>query len=82
MLSLVPKEFKIRFNTDHKETPGLCWKVIIDGEEILVSDVSVEGVRVFTTSHFLPSGEQKWSIGCHAQNYRIDENRKIHIYNS
>ena len=75
-------EFKIRFNTCFEDTPGLFWKVIIDGKEILVSVVVIERMKVFTTSHFIPSGEQKWSIGCIAENYRVDENRKNFIYNT
>ena len=75
-------EFQIRFNTCFEDTPCLYWKVIIDGKEILVSDVVIERVKVFATSHFIPSGEQKWIIGCMAENSRVDENRKIFIYNT
>lgn len=76
------KEFKIRFNTGFLDTPGLHWKVIIDGVELLVSDVVIENVRTFTTSHKLPSGEQKWSIACMADSYRMDEEYRLFIFNA
>lgn len=76
------KEFKIRFNTGFKETPGLFWKVIIDGREMLASDVVIENVRTFTTSHMLPSGEQKWSIACIASDYRMDGENRLFIFNT
>jgi len=75
------KEFKIRFNTGYKDTPGLHWRVVIDGVETLVADVEIENVKTFTTSHFLPSGEQKWSIACVAEHYSIDSSNKLYIYN-
>ncbi|MCF8256915.1 MAG: hypothetical protein K9J06_05150 [Flavobacteriales bacterium] len=73
-----PKEFKIRFNTMHHESSGVYWRAIIDGEEFLVSDVEM---NVYTASHVLPAGEQKWSITCVASNYWIDEHGELFIYN-
>ncbi|MCX7728559.1 MAG: hypothetical protein N2203_03720 [Bacteroidia bacterium] len=71
--------FKIRFNTHYQETNNLYWRVLINDEEHLFSDVLIKNKEVKTITHTLPSGEQKWSIYCESDYYYIDENNKIII---
>ena len=74
-------EFKIRFNTNFQNTEGLFWRVLIDDVEFLASDVEILNVKVTTKTHILDSGEKKWSISCISNNYSIDSDKKIIIYN-
>ena len=74
-------EFKIRFNTNFQNTEGLFWRVLIDDVEFLASDVEILNVKVTTKTHILNSGEKKWSISCISNNYSIDSDKKIIIYN-
>ena len=76
------KEYKIRFNTGYKDTPGLFWKVIVDGEEFLVADVTVESIKTFTTSHLLPTGERKWSTTCFVNDHLFDKENKMYIFDN
>lgn len=71
--------FKIRFNHDHKLTPGLCWRCLIDGVENTLKDIVIQNIEVKTITHFLPSGEQKWSIYCESDNYEITEDKVLII---
>ncbi len=72
-------QFKIRFNTQHKDTNGLYWRVIINEKEYLFADVLIKNKEVKTISHLLASGEQKWSIYCDSDEYSIDEDKKMMI---
>ncbi|GAB4447700.1 MAG: hypothetical protein OHK0036_02340 [Bacteroidia bacterium] len=72
-------QFKIRFNTQYKDTDGLYWRVLINEKEFLVKDVVIKNKLVKTISHTLPTGEQKWSVYCESDNYTIDENNIIII---
>lgn len=74
-------EFKIRFNTNFQNTEGLFWRVLIDDVEFLASDVEILNVKVTTKTHILDSGEKKWSISCISNNYSINSDKKIIIYN-
>ena len=74
-------EFKIRFNTNFQNTEGLFWRVLIDDVEFLASDVEILNVKVTTKTHILDSVEKKWSISCISNNYSIDSDKKIIIYN-
>lgn len=74
-------EFKIRFNTNFQNTEGLFWRVLIDDVEFLASDVEILNLKVTTKTHILDSGEKKWSISCISNNYSIDSDKKIIIYN-
>lgn len=72
-------QFKIRFNTHYQNTERLYWRVLINEEEFLFSDVIIRNKEVKTISHTLPTGEQKWSIYCESDKYFIDENNRIII---
>lgn len=73
-------QFKIRFNTHYKENNGLYWRVLINDEEFLFTDVIIRNKEVRTISHALPTtGEQKWSIYCESDSYFIDDNNRIII---
>ena len=71
--------FKIRFNNEYKKTPDLCWRCLIDNKEYLLKDIIIEGIEVKTTTHFLDSGEQKWSIYCESDTYTITEDNVLII---
>lgn len=73
-------QFKIRFNTEYKKAPDLCWRCLINDKETLFSDVKIKNLEVKTITHTLPTGEQKWSIFCESDNYEVDENRVITIF--
>lgn len=72
-------QIKIRFNTEYKKTPELCWRALINDTEYLVSDIIIESIQVKSTSHILPTGERKWSIYCETDEYIIDENKILKI---
>ena len=67
-MSQKKNNFKIRFNTEYKKTPALCWRAVINETEYLVADVEISNLTVKTISHLLPTGEQKWSIYCESDN--------------
>lgn len=57
------KTYKIRFNTA-STTEDVRWRLIPnDGEEILVSDIFIDG-EVFTTKDYLDDVGYKWHITC------------------
>lgn len=57
------KTYKIRFNTN-STTEEVRWRLIPDdGEEILVSDIFVDG-EVFTTKDHMDGLGYKWHITC------------------
>jgi hypothetical protein len=70
-------QFKIRFNTHYKETNNLYWRVLINDVEHLFSDIIIRNKEVKTITHYLPSGEQKWSIYCESDNYKIENSTII-----
>ncbi|GAB4199078.1 MAG: hypothetical protein Fur0023_01040 [Bacteroidia bacterium] len=72
-------QFKIRFNTQHQTTNHLYWRVIINEEEHLFSNVIIRNKEVKTIKHTLPSGEEKWSIYCESDTYQVDKNNTIII---
>jgi hypothetical protein len=76
------KDFKILVENAPMASADALWTVAIDGAVILVSDVVMENVKVYTTSQQLPTGEQRWSVSCMALNYRIDERNRLFIYNT
>ena len=57
------KTYQIRFNTNSK-TENEKWRLIEDGNEILVSEIYIDG-RTYTTKDWLPEiNEYKWHISC------------------
>lgn len=72
--------FKIRFNTEYKSTPDLCWRALINDVEYLVSHIQIDNLQVKTISHALISGEKKWSIYCESDNYTIDQSQILHVF--
>lgn len=70
-------QFKIRFNTQYQNSNNLFWKVLINDHEHLFKDVIIKNKEVRTIHHVIPSGEQKWSIYCESDNYRIENNNLI-----
>lgn len=71
--------FKIRFNTNYRQSESRYWKVLINEEEHLVSEVIIRQKDVRTIRHTLPSGEQKWSIYCESDFYRMDDKEVLII---
>lgn len=70
-------QFKIRFNTQYQNSNNLFWKVLINDHEHLFKDIIIKNKEVRTIHHVIPSGEQKWSIYCESDNYRIESNTLI-----
>ncbi len=70
-------QFKIRFNTQYQNFNNLFWKVLINDHEHLFKDIIIKNKEVRTIHHVIPSGEQKWSIYCESDNYRIENNSLI-----
>lgn len=57
------KKFQIRFNV-HSTTEETRWRLIENGNEILVSDIIIDG-HTFTTKDWMPElNEYKWHISC------------------
>jgi uncharacterized membrane protein len=57
------KTYQIRFNTI-SETEDNRWRLIENGNEILVSDIIIDG-NTYTTKDWLPEiNEYKWHISC------------------
>ena len=71
--------FKIRFNTGYQQHANRHWKVLINDEEHLVSEVIIKQKEVRTIRHTLPSGEEKWSIYCESDFYQIDDHQVLII---
>ena len=67
----------VRFNTEHGGGP-LFWRVLVDGEERLCSEVDIT-VPCRTASHDLPGIGRKWSIQCESDDWNVDENNKMTI---
>ena len=66
-------EFKIRFNTQHKDT-DLYWRVIVNDEENLVRTIKCN-VNTYTESSFDKlSGMIKFHIAGFCEQICIDEN--------
>lgn len=47
------------------------WRLIIDGEQTLVSGANIKGCRVFTEAEVLPGGDIKYNICVDAHSVRI-----------
>ena len=57
------QNFKIRYNNKATSDKD-CWRIIADGEEILVEGISVNG-SISTTKDFMPDINQfKYHITC------------------
>jgi uncharacterized membrane protein len=57
------KKFQIRYNTQSTSDIDR-WRLIEDGNEILVSDIIIDG-HTFTTKDWMPElNEHKWHISC------------------
>jgi uncharacterized membrane protein len=57
------KKFQIRYNTQSTSDVDR-WRLIEDGNEILVSDIIIDG-HTFTTKDWMPElNEHKWHISC------------------
>jgi uncharacterized membrane protein len=57
------KKFQIRFNTVSK-TEDDTWRLIADGEEMLVSDIIING-HTYTTKDWMDDiQDYKWHISC------------------
>lgn len=57
------KKFQIRFNV-HSTTEETRWRLIENGNEILVSNIIIDG-HTFTTKDWMPElNEYKWHISC------------------
>jgi uncharacterized membrane protein len=57
------KKFQIRFNTV-STSENDRWRLIEDGNELLVSDIIIDG-HTFTTKDWMPElDEYKWHISC------------------
>jgi hypothetical protein len=57
------QKFQIRYNTDAKSDSN-CWRVISDGEEILVDNINING-QVSTTKDYIEDKNQyKYHITC------------------
>ena len=52
---------QIRYNTKNNGN-GLVWRIIVDGEEHLATDVAIRGYAYGETSHV--DGEAKLNIAC------------------
>lgn len=72
------KKFLLRFNTEcnKEQEDALCWRVLVDAEEILARKVKIN-VPTRTTSHIL-GGIKKWSIECEGD-FRILADNVIEI---
>jgi len=57
------KTFKIRFNTAALSDKN-CWRLISDGQEILVDGISVQGIITTTKDFMADSNEFKYHITC------------------
>jgi len=57
------KEYQIRYNT-HSTDDSNRWRLIEEGNEILVSDVFIDG-HTYTTKDWMPEiNDYKWHITC------------------
>ena len=57
------KKFQIRFNV-HSTSEDTRWRLIENGNEILVSNIIIDG-HTFTTQDWMPElNEYKWHISC------------------
>lgn len=56
------KRLQIRYNTEN--TGSLFWRIIIDGEEHLADEISIE-VPSHTSKDVLPDGRVKFHISCY-----------------
>lgn len=57
------KKFQIRFNV-HSTSEETRWRLIENGNEILVSNIIIDG-HTFTTQDWMPElNEYKWHISC------------------
>lgn len=63
MKSKVSKVFQIRYNTTSKDD-GERWRLIENGNEILVSDIVING-NTYTTKDWISEiNDYKWHISC------------------
>jgi uncharacterized membrane protein len=56
-------QFQIRFNV-HSQTEDERWRLITDGEEILVSNIIINGHTYTTMDWMSDLNEHKWHISC------------------
>ena len=87
------KNYQIRYNTDSK-TPFDKWRLIEDGQEILVAQIIINGLAQTSEDWFFPPIEnkssvkavKKWHISCKGECKIIDNvahiNTKGHSDNS
>lgn len=62
-MQIQSKTYQIRFNTDSK-TDDERWRLIENGNEILVSDIIIDG-HTQTTKDWLPEiNDYKWHVSC------------------
>jgi hypothetical protein len=66
------KKVDIRFNTNFPSKSEYEWRVLIDGEETLVNNVSIE-IPCYTTSTFIGGLGMKWHISTEANSIEFDE---------
>lgn len=72
------KRVDIRFNTNFPQKSLYEWRVLVDGEEILVNNVRTE-IPCWTTSTFLEGHGMKWHLTTLADEVNIDRSMTNNI---
>ncbi len=65
------KNIDIRFNTNFPNKSNFEWRVLVDGEEILVNTIRCE-VPTFTSTTFIEGHGMKWHMSCKAEHVFIE----------
>ena len=60
------KKFQIRFNV-HSKTENERWRLITDGQEVLVSNIVINGHTATTMDWMEDIQEYKWHISCEGE---------------
>jgi uncharacterized membrane protein len=75
-MKVKPQQFQIRFN-DESTSEEDTWRLISDGNEMLVSDIIVDG-HVYTSKDWVASNQDyKWHVSC--EGYLNVKNNVAHI---
>ena len=75
-MKVKPQQFQIRFNTSSTCVED-TWRLISDGNEILVSDIIVDG-HTYTSKNWMENiQDYKWHISC--EGYLSVKNNVAHI---
>jgi len=67
---------QLRFNTMVTPDSDLCWRLLIDGVEHLVSHVEMQ-VPVYTSKDLIPGVGEKWHISAQAREVIFEGSKAI-----